>query len=279
MILTKEEFDALSPLYECIVEIEALKSNVVKFADGTEIEVVTDSISVDPDGYKKKLLLTLGRRLADMPRESEEKKSLRAEYKKIKAEVESAKSSTDQENGNRQAIRCGKLAKKPKINALRDGNIFSCELDCEVGETVYWDGFWAAQMLDKNTKGDDYMIDVEGKKYLRIPAISLFAVRNGDEYRGLNGFLICEQLKEKERITISGLYVPVEEKPTTRARVVATSKYLPVYRNKELFKNNDIKVGDVVHSEDHFQIELDKTASSTTKLIRILNSSVLYVEN
>jgi co-chaperonin GroES (HSP10) len=86
-------------------------------------------------------------------------------------------------------------------------------------------------------------------------------------------------MPEKETQTDSGIYVPAEQKSTTRSRVVAISKYLPSYRNKQLFKNNDVKIGDIIHSEDHFQIELDKTVSSTTKFVRVLNSSILYIEN
>ena len=281
MKLTKEEFDALSPLYECIVEIPAFKSNTHKFEDGTEIEIVTDvDLNVD-DNYKRDLMNKIGRRLVDMPRENEEKKKLRAEYKRLKGEVSSKDTPTARERGNRQATRFGVLVKKPRTVTLREGFMFTCELDCEVGEMVYWDGFWASQVLAQKDgeKGDDYVIEVEDKKYLRIPSTSLFAVRNGDEFRGLNGHLICEPMPEKEKVLESGLYAPADKKSTTRSKVVAVSRYNPKYRNANMFKNTEVKVGDVIHSEDHFQIELDKTAASTTSYVRVLNSSILFIED
>ena len=186
-----------------------------------------------------------------------------------------------QENENRNAVRFGRLAKMPLSTNLVFGNMFACELDARIDDMVYFDSFWSAQEMlrRKGEKGiDNTLLEVEGVLYLRLPAISIVAAKRGDEVIALNGFVIAEPIAEEDIITESGLYLPAEEKPTKRARVVAVPKSRAVFRDVDFFKGTEAKVGDIVRTEPHYQLPLDRTYSSETPLVRILSAVILSIE-
>lgn len=287
MRLTKDEFENLNFLRECVVEIPSLQTNVVKIGD-TEIEIVTDfTLSEETKQEDHKRWIELGKKLASMPRETEEKRAIRKEYIEAKNKFREKKDDTretEQVSKNKNATRKGTLIKLPLSTNLIHGNIFKCELDCEVGDTVYFDAFWTQQEIAKQfdpKNGDDYVIRVEDKIYLRVPAVSLFcSVDSEGNYKGLNGYLIADPLDAEETvITPSGVIINLEPKKLPRARVISVSKNLPVFRDSNTFMNTEVSVGDVVYTEPRYQTRLDKTGDGKNPYVRIPNFKVLKIEN
>jgi co-chaperonin GroES (HSP10) len=286
MKLTKEEFKKVRFIRECVVEIPSLQTNIVKVGD-TEIEIVTDyTLSEETKSIERKKWLELGAKLASMPRETEEKKALRKEYIDIKNRLrkKGEERETEQVSKNRNATRKGKLIKLPLSTNIVDGNIFSCELDCKEGDEVYFDAFWTQQEIAKKfdaKTGDDYIIHVEDKIYLRVPAVSLFCSVDAEgNYKGLNGFLVAEPLDaDNTMITEGGIIINSEPKKLPRARVVGVSSYLPKFRNASVFMNTKVKKGDIVYTEPRYQTWLDKTSGGKNSLVRIPNFKILKIED
>jgi hypothetical protein len=223
-----------------------------------------------------------------MPRETEEKKALRREYieakNKYREQRKDKSEETEQVSKNRNATRRGKLIKKPLSTNLIHGNIFSCELDCNEGDDVFFDAFWTQQEIAKKfdpKSSDDYIIHVEDKIYLRVPAVSLFcSVDSEGNYKGLNGFLIAEPLDADEMtVTEAGVIINLEPKKLPRAKVVGVSTHLPKFRDTSVFMNTRVKEGDVVYTEPRYQIRLDKTGDGKNPYVRIPNFKVLKIEN
>lgn len=228
MKLSREDFDNIEFMRECVVEIASVRANEIRFNGGT-------------------LLLT----------------------------------GWEQETDGKQATRYGKLVKMPKSTQLVFGNMFACELDAQGGDMVWVDAWHVAQELSKN-RGEDgiesKLIYVDDKLYIRLPSIALNCAKREDELIALNGYCIVEIIPEEDTETESGLWIPAQKKSTTRARVVASPKSLPVYRDAEKFSNTLTKAGDVIHAEDHYFIPLDGTYRSETTLHRILSSMILAIE-
>jgi co-chaperonin GroES (HSP10) len=286
MRLSEEEFKAVKFLRECVIEIPSLQTNVVNIG-GVDIEIVTDFELSEENRFElKKKWLELGRRLAAMPRETEDKKALRREYIEIKTKLREAAPQdreTEQVSQNKNATRRGKLIKLPLSTNIVHGNIFGCELDCKEGDDVYFDAFWTQQQIARkwDDKGEEYVIHVGDKIYLKVPAVSLFcSVNSNGEYKGLNGYVIAEPIDQSEIVLEgSGLIVPQEPKKLPMAKVIAVSKHLPKFRDQNTFMNTKVKVGDLVYTEPRYQTRLDKTGKGENKLVRIPNFKILKIEN
>jgi len=283
--LTIEEFDNLSFMRKCVVEIASLKANEITTEGGITL-VVPDSVEfeIEKDAYDKQLLAKMAKKLVSYQREDETKKALRKEYITLKESVNKRKDENKDTNEAylaRQATRKGILVKKPLKNVLEEGNMFSCELDAEIGDEVYWDGFWTTQQI-KHSLGDKTLenstIEVDDKLYLIIPSVALFAARRGEDWIPLNGYVIASPIEEEtEQVTKTGIIVKKEPSNVARARVVSVPKSKPIFRD-EAFKVTEVKVGDIVITRSFYQLELDKTYASETKLVRILTGVIMATE-
>ena len=285
MRLTQKEFDKIEFMRKCVVEIPSLKANEVTTEGGLKL-IVPDSVEFEreKDEYDRQLLAKMAKKLVSMPREDETKKALRKEYIAFKESVNKRTEENKDTNEGylaRQATRKGILVKKPLKNVLEEGNMFSCELDAEIGDEVYWDGFWTTQQI-KHGLGDktldDSIIEVDDKLYLIIPSVALFAARRGDDWIPLNGYVIASPIREEtEEISKAGIITKKEPSNVARARVVSVPKSKPKFRD-EAFKVTEVKVGDVVITRPFYQLELDKTYASETKLVRILTGVIMATE-
>lgn len=285
MRLTQGEFDEIQFMRKCVVEIVSLKANEITTEGGLKL-IVPDSVELEreKDEHDRQLLAKMAKKIVSLQREDETKKALRKEYIALKESVN--KRTEDNKDTNegylaRQATRKGILIKKPLKNVLEEGNMFSCELDAEIGEEVYWDGFWTTQQI-KHKLGDktleDTIIEVDDKLYLIIPSVALFAARRGEDWIPLNGYVIASPIKENdEEVTKAGIIIKKEPSNVARARVVSVPKSKPIFRD-EAFKVTEVKVGDVVITRPFYQLELDKTYASETKLVRILTGVIMATE-
>jgi co-chaperonin GroES (HSP10) len=283
--LTREDFDKAVFMRKCVVEIVSLKANEITTEGGITL-IVPDSVEfeMEKDAYDKQLLAKIAKKIVSYPREDETKKALRKEYIALRESVNKRTEENKDTNEGylaRQATRKGILVKKPLKNVLEEGNMFSCELDAEIGEEVYWDGFWTTQQI-KHSLGDktldDSIIEVDDKLYLIIPSVALFAARRGEDWIPLNGYVIASPIKEEtEEVSQAGIITKKEPSNVARARVVSVPKSKPVFRD-EAFKVTEVKVGDIVITRPFYQLELDKTYASETKLVRILTGVIMATE-
>jgi co-chaperonin GroES (HSP10) len=90
--------------------------------------------------------------------------------------------------------------------------------------------------------------------------------------------VIANPIKEEtEEISKAGIITKKEPSNVARARVVSVPKSQPKFRD-EAFKVTEVKVGDVVITRPFYQLELDKTYASETKLVRILTGVIMATE-
>jgi len=196
--LTQKEFDDIKFMRKCVVEIVSLKANEVTTESGLKL-IVPDSVEFEreKDEYDRRLLANMAKKLVSLQREDETKRALRKEYIALKESVNKRTEENKDTNEGylaRQATRKGILVKKPLKNVLEEGNMFSCELDAEIGDEVYWDGFWTTQQI-KHSLGDKTLenstIEVDDKLYLIIPSVALFSsfLLLTDSFRVMYSFL------------------------------------------------------------------------------------------
>lgn len=179
----------------------------------------------------------------------------------------------------KQATRVGEIIKLPRRTPEVKTDIFKCRLDAQVGDTAYFDAFQAQnQLTGKTDKSvNDLLFQVEDKMYIAVPSISIVAVKRDGKLIAVNGNCLGEVLPD-ETITPTGIILPGKKSKYTRVKITSVSREKPEFKNPDLFKNTDVKEGDVVMVENHRPIHLDKTYTNTTDLVRFQSFTVIATE-
>lgn len=256
---------------DCIVEIGNLVQDEVAF-NGTTLKIVTDIRSYTShadDSYINELYDALAKEKRDTEAKRKVQKELMGVLGQVNKEVGD---STD--HGAAQATRHGRLVRKPERSPVVDGWDFSCELDAEEGDEVWWDSFYSSEQRSRGVADSDKVIEQDGKKYLIIPSRSLFCAKRGGEMIPLNGFVIGKEIPNEKKA--GAIYLP--DTGVSRVEVMAAPKSLPVYVKPELWKNTKVEVGNKILVRSHFAIKLDSTLGSTTDYVRVANRTILAIE-
>jgi len=251
---------------DVLVEIETLVNDEVKFNGGT-LKIVTD-IKDDTTFADEKYMDELAAKIAKDPKDERARREFTKAMGKASVEKEEA-----QDHNSKQAKRMGRLAKKPIVNDFHSGWDFKCELDCEIGDEVFWDSYYTKEQIEGVE--DDKIMEIEGKRYLMVPRNALFCARRNGQYIGLNGHLIGKVLEEKQD---GAIYIPTK-KETIRVEVIAPPEHYPEYLNPEVWDNTVVKKGDVVYVKNFAAIPLDSTIASDTDYVRVAVKMIIAVEN
>jgi len=109
-----------------------------------------------------------------------------------------------------------------------------------------------------------------------------YAVKSGDEIKAVNGFVLGTLIEKPQTTTLeTGLIVKNKPDEYARVKVTSVSKNKPEFKesDKDVFRNVDIKVGEIAVMENFRPIYLDKTYAGTSELVRFQSFVILSVEN
>lgn len=186
---------------------------------------------------------------------------------------------TKEEERAKQARRQGILIKTPANIPWVSGDMWRCDLEAEIGDDVWFEGFYATEQIERRKlgAGQDKVLEVEGKTYIQVPARTIVAAKREDKYIPCNGYVLGEILPE-ETVTASGLTIIGSPTEYNRIRVVATPEKLPEFRNPDLFKNVKVETGQIVWVNKKYPVWLDKTYSATSDLVRFQSFCIAAFE-
>lgn len=250
---------------DVLVDVPTLLSNEVKF-NGATIQIVS-KISDVTEMYDDKTMYELAAKIAKNPKDKEARK----EYTRAMA-LASAEGEGAEDFQSKQARRRGILVKKPIKNDYTSGWDFKCELDCEIGDEVFWDSYYTKEQIEGT---EDKIIEIEGVNYMLVPKNALFCAKKGEEYIGLNGHLIGKVLEPEQT---GAIYIP-QKGDVVRVEVVSPPQNYPEYLNPEVWGNTEVKKGDIVHVPNYAAIRLDSTISTDTDYVRVAVKMIIAVES
>lgn len=120
------------------------------------------------------------------------------------------------------------------------------KLEIEIGDIVYWGIMAGANSPVLEVNGDVYFIVDYGDLIMRV---------RGEEKRGLNGYVLCEEVVEKTRI--NGLILDFGDFQNKRLGVVKyKSTPNSAYFNSDAF-DGEVEVGDTVVLNGSYWTELE----------------------
>lgn len=178
-----------------------------------------------------------------------------------------------EDNGQRdkQSVRHGVIVKLPLKYGNKNNYDRIAEPDFRVGEQVWFDAFQAREQRD----GGDKVFKDETGIYILIPYQSIFAAKRGEDIVPLNGYFTGRNLSTDRKIGF--LWMPNETKNLARVEVTGVPKSQPI-QVLDIWKNTELKVGDIVWMEKHYAVPLDSTLASETDLVRFYSRVVIAIE-
>lgn len=178
------------------------------------------------------------------------------------------------------ATRYGRIVKLPVRSPKIPTDMFCCELDANEGEYCWYDAYIAQRVIESRgsrNSGEDLVYDVGDTTYLRVPGISLLAVKRGESIVGVNGYCIGKVIEESNYK--GGIILSCPQTNISRVKLTSVSASKPVFKNPDIFKNHDAKPGDTVLVESFYPQPLDGTYAATSDLVRFQSAMIVAYED
>lgn len=150
---------------------------------------------------------------------------------------------------------------------------FFCESGLNVGDYVWFDPFYVREQLEKT--GDSTSFKENGKIYVYVPEQAIFAAKRGEDHVPINGYFLGKRLPNDHFI---GSILMLDKK-IAKIKVTHVPSVQPVFRMPDVWKNTNLKIGDVVYVSEEFATPLDSTLAESTDLVRFQSRIVLAIEN
>lgn len=265
-----ENFEPLAN--EVIVKINSFVENEVKVGDTTLI------IATDTKGYVEDVREEeMGAIIESMKKSKFKDKKAHQELVRMMAEKTVEKEDLEDTVAS-HITRHGTVTKLP----VRQGNFgnwdFYCELDLSEGDEIWFDPHYTRQQRDANIQGkneiDDKTLEDEHNKFILVPSQAIYAKKVEDKIVSINGYFLGKKLPNDR---FAGKIV-LPDSGIAKVEITHCPKSLPIYQREDVWKNTELKVGDIVYVMNYFATPLDSTLGATTDLVRFQSRIVLAIE-
>jgi hypothetical protein len=161
------------------------------------------------------------------------------------------------------------IVKVPEKELVNEGWDFNCEFDGLVGDEIWFDSTHTRQRIEEREGG---FIE-NGKTYILVPVRAIYAARRNGEIISLNGYILGKELPNDRKY--GSLFLPESKISKVQVEIPATRN--PVYAY-DIWKNTEIKKGDIVYMKQQFCTKLDSTLAETSELVRFQSRAILAIE-
>jgi len=269
MPLNKIDLDTFRPIAgEVLIEIHNHVEDEIVLENGQKLYLATE---VKGD-YHKATDSDINDLFQKLKRSGFKDKSAMKQYVAEAAKVNAEEADDPYDQLSTQTTRRGIV----KILPSKRGNFgnwdFHCDSGLELGDQVWFDPLYLRSEIEGNGEGKLY--ESNGKKYILVPEQAIYAAKRNDELICVNGYFLGKRLKNDH------FYgnIMLLDSSVARVEIVAAPKEQPVYRLPEIWKNTELKVGDICYMMDQFANPLDSTIARSTDLVRFQSRIVIGIE-
>lgn len=253
---------------DVLVEIHHHVENEVMLPNGQKLHLATE---VKGD-YHKAANRDMEELFDRMKRSRFKDKSAMKQYVSELAKVKVDEADEPYDQLSTQTTRRGKV----KILPHKRGNFgnwdFHCDSGLEIGDEVWFDPLYLRSELEGN--GDNKLYEVDGKKYVLIPEQAIYAAKRNDELISVNGYFLAKRLPNDSFFG----NIMLLDSGVAKVEIVEVPKEQPFYRLPDIWKNTELKKGDICYLMEQFANPLDSTIARSTDLVRFQSRIVIAIE-
>jgi hypothetical protein len=250
---------------ECIIELHSLTEDDIDF-NGGKLKIVNKIKNYISEVNDDDMISVI----KGLKKSQYKDKQLLEEYSRMAKEAHREADPDKEDIQGKQAVRRGKIIKIAEAELNNSGWDYDCEFDGVEGDMVWFDATYTREMITEKEGG----YEKDGKIYLMISKRSIYAAQRGDEIVSLNGYIIGKALGNDRKT--GSLYIL--DNDIQRVEVVVPPARNPRYTNPEVWKNTEVKKGDVVCVRKVFATKLDPTLAKTTDYVRFQSRVIMAYE-